>query len=867
MSTVQRGGRSVANSNRRGNGQSVAASGASAINSKASLRGSQRRGPGGKRNEDESGRPYVGDPDDPNIDRTPQPLSAVAAAAIAAAVGKKQQQGGVGTSMMGSQMGSQMMTSGVGMSIQQSAAMSATELDSVGSQFKAYGDSQGASSGMHSQVSGSLMSSMGGSVLSAVSDGSALGDTGVTSLAKKSEVPKAVDVMKAQQAEEVAALTPAQLDSAEKILFRETPMFMILDIKSQLVRKDAETEMAEVEAGNTKYEELKELKITAADNYAGRGIQTNNLIMKTKQVQEAAPASVTAAFQATEWDIYDRFFVEGEDDDGGAEDDLKMDDKDLPAAPAEGSQVGVSQSGDASTMGASGVSGNDESTMVGSSIMPSGSIMQSGTVGMSTMAPGGSTFYPGMPGATDPAQVQNSMNAKLPGHLTEKMRVLERMVMQNVYAKNHLHYSGFDIPSELSGADGDADAEGGDEDEDEDEDEDDEEWDDDDEVEYRLDKQWHFECDLTTGCNVSGLSWSKKPKYEHVLAVSYGETDFESAQKGGAILIWSLKNPEHPDHVIETPTGVMCIAFSHTHHNLLAAGMYDGTVCVYDIGRRDKKPFLESGYLQKHTGPVWELRWVDQNSDRGEKLVSISSDGRITQWTMKKGLDHTDLFKLKKVPNPAKQKDVKSEAFISRNASGFCFDFSPADAELYLCGTEEGNIHLCSRLYNHFLRNYEGHTEPVYRVKYCPYHPGIFLSASADWTVKLWQSESTKALMSIQPGNTPCMDICWSPAKPTVFGATTSDGKLLVYDLQQNQMEPSTVYDIGDPSIHMNSLAFADGSPVVMSGTSSGSVAAFTIHGLMSANSGPVMADPVKQLESILMMGKETVTTSSEVDQ
>jgi len=66
------------------------------------------------------------------------------------------------------------------------------------------------------------------------------------------------------------------------------------------------------------------------------------------------------------------------------------------------------------------------------------------------------------------------------GHLTEKMRVLERMVMQNVYAKNHLHYSGFDIPSELSGADGDADAEGGDEDEDEDEDEDDEEWDDDD---------------------------------------------------------------------------------------------------------------------------------------------------------------------------------------------------------------------------------------------------------------------------------------------------------------------------------------------------------------------------------------------------
>jgi len=178
--------------------------------------------------------------------------------------------------------------------------------------------------------------------------------------------------------------------------------------------------------------------------------------------------------------------------------------------------------------------------------------------------------------------------------------------------------------------------------------------------------------------------------------------------------------------------------------------------------------------------------------------------------------------------------------------------------------SQEGNIHLCSCLYNHFLRTYVGHTEPVYRVKYCPYHPGIFLSASADWTLKLWAMESTKCIMSIQPGNTPCMDICWSPAKPTVFGATTSDGKLLIYDLQQNQMEPSCSYDVGDGSVHMNSLSFSEGSPVVMAGTSTGSVAAFTIHGLMSANSGPVMADPVKQLETILMMGKDTVQSEAQ---
>merc|ERR1719231_1404495 len=108
------------------------------------------------------------------------------------------------------------------------------------------------------------------------------------------------------------------------------------------------------------------------------------------------------------------------------------------------------------------------------------------------------------------------------------------------------------------------------------------------------------------------------------------------------------------------------------------------------------------------------------------------------------------------------------------------------------------------------------------------------------------------------------MDVCWSPAKPTVFGATTSDGKLLIYDLQQNQMEPSAQYEVGDENVHMNTLAFGDGSPIVMAGTSTGSVAAFTIHGLMSANSGPVVGDPKQQLETILMMGKESVAAEGE---
>ena len=47
--------------------------------------------------------------------------------------------------------------------------------------------------------------------------------------------------------------------------------------------------------------------------------------------------------------------------------------------------------------------------------------------------------------------------------------------------------------------------------------------------------------------------------------------------------------------------------------------------------------------------------WVQE---RGEVLVSISTDGRVTQWNMKKGLENQDLMVLKRVTAAAKQAPV-----------------------------------------------------------------------------------------------------------------------------------------------------------------------------------------------------------------
>lgn len=45
----------------------------------------------------------------------------------------------------------------------------------------------------------------------------------------------------------------------------------------------------------------------------------------------------------------------------------------------------------------------------------------------------------------------------------------------------------------------------------------------------------------------------------------------------------------------------------------------------------------------KHIAPVWHLKWIvrDQNNDndKDEILVSVAADGRVTNWSIRKGFE------------------------------------------------------------------------------------------------------------------------------------------------------------------------------------------------------------------------------------
>ncbi|CAD7695601.1 unnamed protein product, partial [Ostreobium quekettii] len=217
--------------------------------------------------------------------------------------------------------------------------------------------------------------------------------------------------------------------------------------------------------------------------------------------------------------------------------------------------------------------------------------------------------------------------------------------------------------------------------------------------------------------------------------------------------------------------------------------MYDGTVAMYDIQAKNETPSMESAAnAGKHSDPVWQVKWLDRGADRDEVLISISSDGRVTQWSIAKGLEYADVMKLKRVarraPSGPRSKNAAARSanqvpFISRLTSGMSFDFSPADTRIYIAGTEDGWIHKCSTSYSEqYLESYQGHMGPVYRAEWSPFRQGLFISCSADWTTKLWTEGRESALLTFTTSNDEVNDVRWCPTNSTVFGCATSGGRI-----------------------------------------------------------------------------------------
>lgn len=78
----------------------------------------------------------------------------------------------------------------------------------------------------------------------------------------------------------------------------------------------------------------------------------------------------------------------------------------------------------------------------------------------------------------------------------------------------------------------------------------------------------------------------------------------------------------------------------------------------------------------------------------------------------------------------------------------------------------------------------------VPQVRWCPFRPGCFLTASADWTLRLWSEAQPASLWTFQLASSKqeVYDAAWCPTNATVFAATAGN-TLQLWDLEHSVLK------------------------------------------------------------------------------
>ncbi|KAL9650801.1 hypothetical protein ABK040_001851 [Willaertia magna] len=358
----------------------------------------------------------------------------------------------------------------------------------------------------------------------------------------------------------------------------------------------------------------------------------------------------------------------------------------------------------------------------------------------------------------------------------------------------------------------------------------------------KLTSLWEYKCDFNETNNVNCMTWNKENK--DILAVGYGNGNVtENNNNCGYIVCWTLKNPSLPERIYRIQNaGVNSLNFSSSNPSILAAGLDDGTVAIYDVRRKENSPVMETS--KSHTGTVWDLRWVDRGKDLGERLHSVGVDGRVNVWTIKKGLESSEIMRLKR----SRSVEFGSDALISRESGGMSIDFSPVDSNIYLVGTEDGTISKCSCSYTEQpLETYHDHTGPVYSVRWNPYVPDVFVSCSADWTVKIWNQEQSSPIFAIESYSDKSdqrsyavTDVAWSKYCSTMFSTTSIVGNLEIWDLSFSTVRPK--FSKNKLGTKLNCTLFAEDVPIVLVGDNTGCVEVLRAEGVEQNNDTDILA-------------------------
>ncbi|XP_046963521.1 cytoplasmic dynein 1 intermediate chain isoform X18 [Vanessa cardui] len=313
---------------------------------------------------------------------------------------------------------------------------------------------------------------------------------------------------------------------------------------------------------------------------------------------------------------------------------------------------------------------------------------------------------------------------------------------------------------------------------------------------------------------VTCVDWSAA--HPELMLASYHNSDDAPHDPDGVCLVWNTKfKKTTPEDIFHCQSPVMSATFARFHPNLILGGTYSGQIVLWDNRVQKRTPIQRTPLSSlAHTHPVYCLSVV--GSQNAHNLISVSTDGRMCSWS------------LDMLSQP--QETLELQHRQSKAVAVTCMDFPHADVNNFVLGSEDGNIYTGCR---HGQRagvsdSVEAHAGAVTAVS-CHAAPAaldlahLYLSASVDWSVKLWSTKENKALYSFEDSGDYVADVRWSPIHPALFAAVDAAGRLDLWNLNRDTEVPiASVTSEG--GVAFNRVSWSPSGQHVTAGDDSGKI-------------------------------------------
>ncbi|TFJ84140.1 hypothetical protein NSK_004613 [Nannochloropsis salina CCMP1776] len=222
------------------------------------------------------------------------------------------------------------------------------------------------------------------------------------------------------------------------------------------------------------------------------------------------------------------------------------------------------------------------------------------------------------------------------------------------------------------------------------------------------------------------------------------------------------------------------LAWSPAAPGQLLSGSDDARVCLWDMTQAGKV-VEEVRVFRGHTSVVEDVAW---HSAHPHLFGSVSDDKSLALWDVRESGSQ-----------PSHTRAGAHEDFVN------CLSFSPHSDFLFLTGSADRSVRLWDlRSLSAPLHTFEGHEDEVFQVKWAPFHENVFASCGADRRVNVWdiakigeeQSQEDAAdgppeLLFIHGGHTAKVsDFAWNEEDPWVVASVAEDNILQIWQMADN---------------------------------------------------------------------------------